>query len=70
MQTIYRPLLLLFWKNYAVHMRPYLLFVSGVAGAAGIAMGKGTNPAPVHAITGFILFFLGYGFGQALTDCF
>jgi len=70
MQTIYRPSTLMFWRYYAVHMRPYLLFVSGIAGAAGIAMGKERNWELWHAITAFTLFFLGYGFGQALTDCF
>ena len=27
-----------FWKAYFIHMRPYLLFVSGVAGLAGMAI--------------------------------
>lgn len=51
-------------------MRPYLLFVSGIAGATGIAMSKtGANP-DWKCWVAFILFFFGYGFGQALTDCF
>ena len=59
-----------FWKAYWVHMRPYLLFVSGSAGLTGIAA------APIHQIPGlwillaFLPLFLSYGFGQALTDCF
>lgn len=59
-----------FWKAYLIQMRPYLLFVSGAAGLAGIAA------APVESLPGslvwlgFLPLFLGYGFGQALTDCF
>ena len=59
-----------FWRAYLVHMRPYLLFVSGAAGLVGIAA------APVEPLSGtlvwvvFLPLFLGYGFGQALTDCF
>ncbi|MEP7376658.1 MAG: UbiA family prenyltransferase [Chitinophagaceae bacterium] len=59
-----------FWKAYLVQMRPYLLFISGVAGAAGIAMGKGSDTAGWNWSVALIPFFLGYGFGQALTDCF
>ena len=70
MNKIYRFNTWLFWKYYVVHMRPYLLFVSGIAGAAGIAMGKTTPGISKRAIIAFIIFFLGYGFGQALTDCF
>lgn len=51
-------------------MRPYLLFVSGAAGALGIAMGKTTGTPGWKCGLAFIPFFLGYGFGQALTDCF
>ena len=56
-----------FWNAYWVTMRPYLLFVSGVAGMVGVAAsGAGT----IRAVAAFIAFFLSYGFGQALTDCF
>jgi 4-hydroxybenzoate polyprenyltransferase len=51
-------------------MRPYLLFVSGAAGLAGMAIVPvETIRLPVFLMA-FIPFFLGYGFGQALTDCF
>ena len=59
-----------FWLAYLIQMRPYLLFVSGAAGLAGIAV------TPVESLSlplvwiGFLPLFLGYGFGQALTDCF
>ncbi len=59
-----------FWRAYLVQMRPYLLFVSGAAGLVGIAA------APVESLSVtlvwicFLPLFLGYGFGQALTDCF
>lgn len=57
-----------FWKAYWITMRPYLLFVSGVAGMAGFADGPQTG---IEVTLGmFFVFFLSYGFGQALTDCF
>lgn len=59
-----------FWRSYFIHMRPYLLFVSGIAGVAGISMSKTEITPDWKCWTAFILFFLGYGFGQALTDCF
>ncbi len=49
-------------------MRPYLLFVSGITGVAGLSFF-----ADFSGSTGLLLslaFFLSYGFGQALTDCF
>jgi len=59
-----------FWKAYLIHMRPYLLFVSGAAGLAGIAAAP-VEPLPLNFIVlGFLPLFLSYGFGQALTDCF
>ncbi|MGZ3846487.1 MAG: hypothetical protein ACXVBH_10555 [Flavisolibacter sp.] len=67
LQPIYSPL---FWKAYFIQMRPYLLFISGIAGAAGIAMRNEGDTDMNKAILAFIPFFLGYGFGQALTDCF
>jgi len=61
-------LTLRFWRAYLITMRPYLLFVSGTAGAVGLAF----VPAPViwHVVLFFFPLFLSYGFGQALTDCF
>jgi geranylgeranylglycerol-phosphate geranylgeranyltransferase len=59
-----------FWKAYLIHMRPYLLFVSGAAGLAGIAAAP-VEPLPPNLLfLGFLPLFLSYGFGQALTDCF
>jgi len=51
-------------------MRPYLLFVSGVAGLAGIALVEEELYSGIELLFAFIALFLGYGFGQALTDCF
>jgi 4-hydroxybenzoate polyprenyltransferase len=64
---LYSPL---FWKEYFVQMRPYLLFVSGIAGAAGMAMSKTETTETWKLVIAFFPFFMGYGFGQALTDCF
>jgi len=57
-----------FWRDYVVTMRPYLLFVSGVTGIAGLALAREPGGAAVAALS--VVFFLTYGFGQALTDCF
>jgi 4-hydroxybenzoate polyprenyltransferase len=59
-----------FWKSYGIQMRPYLLFISGIAGAAGMAITKTEGTEWWKLILCFIPFFLGYGFGQALTDSF
>ena len=59
-----------FWKNYAIQMRPYLLFISGIAGLSGMLMSKGSVQLGWDSVIIFIPFFTGYGFGQALTDCF
>jgi 4-hydroxybenzoate polyprenyltransferase len=59
-----------FWKAYIVQMRPYLLFVSSIAGTTGIAMASQENFFPLKTTLISIIFFMGYGFGQALTDCF
>ena len=57
-----------FWRDYGITMRPYLLFVSGITGIAGLALGPGR---PLWSLAALALaFFLAYGFGQALTDCF
>ncbi|MDH4043627.1 MAG: UbiA family prenyltransferase [Gemmatimonadota bacterium] len=57
-----------FWRDYVVTMRPYLLFVSGITGIAGLAMAPDAERGAVVALA--VVFFLTYGFGQALTDCF
>jgi 4-hydroxybenzoate polyprenyltransferase len=57
-----------FWLDYAVTMRPYLLFVSAVTGMAGLSLVNGV-PLPSLIVLG-VMFFLTYGFAQALTDCF
>jgi len=51
-----------------ITMRPYLLFVSGITGVAGMALSSTTSAAPLALV--FIASFFAYGFGQALTDCF
>jgi 4-hydroxybenzoate polyprenyltransferase len=51
-----------------VTMRPYLLFVSGITGIAGMALSPTTSAFPIISV--FIASFFAYGFGQALTDCF
>jgi len=57
-----------FVRAYAITMRPYLLFVSGITGIVGVAV---AGALPLSAMVPlFVVFFLGYGFGQALTDCF
>jgi len=57
-----------FVRAYVITMRPYLMFVSGITGLAGMSF------IPRLSVTDFILrfaaSFLSYGFGQALTDCF
>lgn len=68
---LHKPLSLHFWAAYAVQMRPYLLFVSGVAGLAGLAAAyDGSGQSYAQILLPFLVFFLVYGFGQALTDCF
>ena len=59
-----------FWIAYGVQMRPYLLFVSGIAALSGIAYGGSMDAKVWQCIAVFIPLFLGYGFGQAFTDCF
>jgi 4-hydroxybenzoate polyprenyltransferase len=58
----------IFLKAYAVTMRPYLMFVSGITGIAALSF------IPVletgRALSIALASFLSYGFGQALTDCF
>ncbi|WP_348812552.1 UbiA family prenyltransferase [Flavobacterium maritimum] len=59
-----------FWKAYIIQMRPYLLFVSSIAGTTGIAMASQFNTDYLRIGVSSVIFFMGYGFGQALTDCF
>ena len=56
-----------FLKAYIITMRPYLMFVSGITGIAGISF---LQLSFLQNIIIFIASFLSYGFGQALTDCF
>jgi 4-hydroxybenzoate polyprenyltransferase len=57
-----------FLRAYVVTMRPYLLFVSGMTGIVGLSFAP---PLPTLSLVILIVaFFLSYGFGQALTDCF
>ena len=62
------PLSRAFVADYVVTMRPYLLFVSGITGLVGLALGPSVRLA--DTLTLAVVFFLSYGFGQALTDCF
>jgi 4-hydroxybenzoate polyprenyltransferase len=57
-----------FFRAYLTTMRPYLMFVSGITGVAGLSFSPSLNPGRVVAI--IAASFLSYGFGQALTDCF
>ncbi len=57
-----------YWRLYVVEMRPYLMFLSAVTGVAGMAFAPDGCSAVLLVLTA--LFFLAYGFGQALTDCF
>jgi 4-hydroxybenzoate polyprenyltransferase len=57
-----------FLRAYLVTMRPYLLFVSGAAGLTGLAFVRGLDLSQLGLA--FVPFFLSYGLGQALTDCF
>ena len=59
-----------FWPAFWVHMRPYLLFVSGVAGWAGLSLSTDFQLGTWEAVLSIFAFFFAYGFGQALTDCF
>jgi geranylgeranylglycerol-phosphate geranylgeranyltransferase len=59
---------ILFLKAYVLTMRPYLLFLSGITGVAGVAMATDVRPARATLIA--VVSFLSYGFGQALTDTF
>lgn len=55
-------------RAYLTTMRPYLMFVSGITGIAGMSLVPGVPANLALGLAG--AFFLSYGFGQALTDCF
>lgn len=55
-------------RAYWVTLRPYLFFVSGAAGLAGLALGEHVSLGR-GAVT-FVVLFVAYGLGQALTDTF
>jgi 4-hydroxybenzoate polyprenyltransferase len=57
-----------FLRGYVVTMRPYLLFVSGITGLVGLALAPGMPTGGTLLLAA--AFFLSYGFGQALTDCY
>ncbi len=57
-----------FVKHYLTTMRPYLMFVSGITGLTGLAFAPELSVYKTLML--FAVFFLSYGFGQALTDCF
>jgi 4-hydroxybenzoate polyprenyltransferase len=57
-----------FIQAYVITMRPYLMFVSGITGLAGMSFIPHMSMA--NFILRFVASFLAYGFGQALTDCF
>jgi 4-hydroxybenzoate polyprenyltransferase len=57
-----------FLRDYITTMRPYLMFVSGITGLAGLALAPSLPLGNSLALS--FAFFLSYGFGQALTDCF
>jgi 4-hydroxybenzoate polyprenyltransferase len=57
-----------FWREYLVTMRPHLCFVSGFVGLAGLALAPVAPPLPTALVA--MAYFLSYGFGQALIDCF
>ena len=59
-----------FFKALWIHMRPYLLFISGAAGMSGIALAYQGEMPVYRVILTFLALFFAYGFGQALTDCF
>lgn len=56
-----------FLRSYIITMRPYLLFISGITGLAGMSFAA--EISNIEAVVLFLAFFLSYGFGQALTDC-
>ncbi len=59
-----------FWRAYLVTARPYLCFVSGAAGLAGLAAGASPSASALRLALGFLPCFVAYGLGQALTDVY
>jgi len=59
-----------FVKSYWIHMRPYLLFISCIAGLTGLAVVSNVTIPLKTFVLGIVPFFFGYGFGQAFTDSF
>jgi 4-hydroxybenzoate polyprenyltransferase len=57
-----------FLRGYITTMRPYLLFVSGITGIVGLSLAPSISTGTTLLLG--LAFFLSYGFGQALTDCF
>jgi 4-hydroxybenzoate polyprenyltransferase len=53
---------------YLTTMRPYLMFVSGITGIAGLSHAQASSLIQEFVVA--TAAFLSYGFGQALTDCF
>ncbi|MBC3757237.1 UbiA family prenyltransferase [Hyunsoonleella sp. SJ7] len=68
MKNTYPIFSLRFFKAYLIQCRPYLLFISGIAGLSGIAIAEAYPVSQWRLWLTFIPLFLGYGFGQALTD--
>jgi len=52
---------------YVTTMRPYLMFVSGITGIAGLSFAHTASQIQEFLVAAAA--FLSYGFGQALTDC-
>jgi 4-hydroxybenzoate polyprenyltransferase len=65
---VYKPFSYNFVRAYIITMRPYLMFVSGITGLAGISFSYSVSG--IRQVLIFTAAFLSYGFGQALTDCF
>lgn len=57
-----------FFVCYWIHMRPYLLYISGIAGLTGLALIP--EPSTLRVAIAMVIFFFGYGHGQALSDVF
>ena len=67
-KNAYKTFSIGFLRAYVITMRPYLLFVSGITGIAGMSFIPELSLSKTILI--FTVSFLSYGFGQALTDCF
>jgi 4-hydroxybenzoate polyprenyltransferase len=58
-----------FLKAYWITLRPYLFFVSGASGLLGLAIIKDADIFSLKWSVIFLISFVSYGLGQALTDC-